>query len=96
MQGWEQHFKTSDFIEAMEQLVEDNHHPLESQDHEIVEVYEGDSSKTLRTSSFKLTADRHAPATTLSCTRRVGGDGLSTLMGTNFTLSLTHKTALHY
>lgn len=43
MQGWEKHFKTSDFIEAMEQLVEDNHHPLESQDHEIVEVYEGDS-----------------------------------------------------
>lgn len=42
MQGWERHFRTSDFIEAMEQMLIDNAYDSKL-DLKIVEVYEGDS-----------------------------------------------------
>lgn len=42
MKGWERHFGTSDFIEAMEELMKDNEYDAQL-DMEIVEVYEGDS-----------------------------------------------------
>ena len=51
MQGWERHFGTSDFIEAMEELIKDNDYDAEL-DMEIVEVYEGDI-RTRRTLSLK-------------------------------------------